>query len=103
MTVEEKGQKIGLSASSSPSRLIWVQFGEVAFSINCFTAPYCRIYNFDDWFKLTLSFGIKLILEDFEPLSAMLFSQHAHFTWSSWTFGPQHPLIWSRSNQTFRL
>jgi hypothetical protein len=34
----------------------------------------------DDWFKLSLSFGIKLILEDFEPLVAMLFCQHAHFT-----------------------
>ena len=69
---------------------IWVQIGEVVFSINCFTAPYSPILilfggvhldpcafdyiNFDeDWFKLSLPFGIKLILNDFEPLAAMLF------------------------------
>jgi hypothetical protein len=27
----------------------------------------------EDWFKLTLPFGIKLILDDFQPLAAMLF------------------------------
>ena len=74
----------------APYRPIWVQFGEVAFSVTCFTAPNSPTWiqfggvhhdpcSFDyikfdeDWFKLTLPFGIKFILNDFEPLAAMLF------------------------------
>ena len=76
MTVEEKGQII---CPSSPYRPIWVQYGEVAFSVNCFTASYSPIWiqfglvhldpsAFDDtkvdedWFKLTLPSGIKIDL-----------------------------------------
>ena len=65
-------------------------YKEVAFSVNCFTVPYipicikCGELHFDpcvfeytkfhdDWLKLTLPSGVKLIVDDFEPLAAMLF------------------------------
>ena len=65
--------------------MIWVQSREVAFSVNCYTASYnpiCMKFGEvhldpcafdDDWVKLTLPFGVKLILDDFENLAAMLF------------------------------
>ena len=81
-------QSLHFQLYSSP-----VQFGEVAFSVHCFTAPYCPIWiqfgefhlvpcafdytndDDDDWVKLTPPFGIKLNLDDFEPLTAILFCQ----------------------------
>ena len=82
---------------------IWVQIGEVVFSINCFTAPYSPILILFGGVHLDpCAFDYtKYILDDFEPLAAMLFCQSTLFYLSSWNFGPQQPLNWSRSNQTF--
>ena len=75
-----------MNCYNAPYGPISIQFGEVAFS-----APYSSIWikfvevhldpcafdytKFDDWFKLTPPFGLKLHFEDFEPLVAMLFYQ----------------------------
>ena len=48
-----------------PNSTICVQFGEVHLD------PCAFDYKFDDWVKLTLPFGVKLILD--EPLVGMFY------------------------------
>ena len=63
---------------------IWIQFGEVHLDPCAF--DYTKFEN--DWVKLTPPFGVKLNLDDFEPLAAMLFCQSTSSYLSRYSFGP---------------
>ena len=83
----------------SPYRQIWLQFEKVQLDPCAF--DYTKFD--DDWFKLTLPFGVELILDDFQPLATMLFCLSTSIYSNSWNFGPQQPLGWFHSKQTFLL